>query len=391
VKLKKTIALFLALCMLLTSGCWDMVEVEKRAFVGAITVDLINKDEENGEKNNTSPFCEEKPKVIKVTFRVNEPSKALQGGPGAFVSLNIEAANMPDAMQELGSRIPRVPFYGQVRLLVFTDKLLKNEKVFKEVLDEFERRAIISQQMKVVAFKGDPEDMTKVEPKLENLMSLYVTGILENSKVLSNTASITLSDLLSTLRNNEGTGVIPVLEAKLGEDNNFIINKLALIKDYKLLTVLDTKYVKSYKIITDNLENGRKLIDYKGISVPYYIFSSRRRIWLEEDKGVLKYKVKVEMEGDIEQFEFDKMLFDSKVIADVEKTLDKYIASELETTTTYFQREIEHDFLEFKEYTNKYHYKIFKKYENNWDEAFKNAKIEYEVEAKIRRIGTSKK
>jgi Ger(x)C family germination protein len=389
-KRKRIIALFLSIGMLLTSGCWDMVEIERRALIGAMLIDLIEKDEENENKSNTSPFCEDIPNTIRVIFGINNPSKLMEGGQGAAVTRTVEAANIPDAMEELGSRTSRMPFYGQVRLLIFTDRLVKNEKIFRETLDEFERKAIINQQMKIVVLVGKEEDFFKVEPKLENIQSLYVTGIMDNSKVLSNTENINLGELNTNLRNNDGSAAIPVLEVQEKPESAYLINKVALIKDYKLLTILDSKYMKTYKMVKGELDNGRKLVAYKGITVPFYAFSSKRRIWLEEGEEGLKFRVKVELEGDIEQFEFNKELFDPKVIADVKKTIEDFTVRELEATTEYFQKDIGHDFLGFNEYTNKYHYKIFKKYENNWDEAFKNAEIVYEVEADVRRIGTSK-
>lgn len=390
---KRIAALFLILSLIFTSGCWDMIEIEKRAIVGAVIIDVIEKNEVNEEKEEqgeTSPFCEEKPKKLKVTFGLNNPSKLQEGGEGAAIFVSVEAANIPDAIEAFGERISRIPFYGHTRLIAVTDKLVKDKDILKEIVDEFERRAIINPQTKVVVFKGNPENVEKVETKLENLYSTYITGILENSKILSTTVSMTLHDLITELRNNDGVSAIPVLETDIEKQKIFIIDKLALIKDYKLLTILESKYIKTYKLVKGDLINARKLVTYKGIIVPFYIFTAERKIWLEEDEGTLKFRVKVMMEGDIEQFQFGEKIFDPKTINDMEKVIDEYTVKELDETTKYFQRDIGVDYLGFKEYTNKYHFRVFKKYEDNWDEAFKDAKIVYEVEAKIRRIGTSK-
>lgn len=390
-KLKRIVIILLTLSLIFTSGCWDMVEIERRAFVGAVAIDLIDKNEENEEKKETSPYCEDKPRRIRVTFGLNNPSKIMEGGEGGAVILTVDAANLPDAMEELGGRISRLPLYGHTRLLIFSEKLLKDRQIFMELVDEFERKAILNQQMRIAAFKGDPEDITKIDTKLENLPSAYIYGIMENSKVLSNTVSMTLQRLITELRNNDGRTAIPLLEIEKDKQDVFTIDKLALVNNYKLLTILDSKYIKTYKLVNGSFKTGRKLITYKGIVVPFFIYSAERRIWIEDDRPGLRFKVKLVLEGDIEQFKFDKMLFDPKVLKDVEKSIEKYTVEELEATTKHFQTDIGYDYLGFKEYMNKYHYRVFKKYEDNWDEAFKNARIEYEVEAYIRRIGTSKK
>jgi Ger(x)C family germination protein len=245
--------------------------------------------------------------------------------------------------------------------------------------------------MKIAVFRGDPEKIPEVDPGLENTVSGQVVGIMENSRVLADTVSMTLNELLTTIRGGDGTAVIPVLEIEEGKEPKFLINKLALIKDYKLLSYLDAKYIKSFKIITKTIDNGRKLISYKGTIIPFYIFTSTRRIWLEEDGDKLKYRVRIELEGDIEAYEFDKELFDPKIIQEIADEISRSTEYELATTTKYLQQEVGVDYLKFGEYTHKYHNKIYKKYENNWDEAFRNAEINYEVKTDIRRIGTSKK
>lgn len=388
-RLKSIVIVLLTLSLMFTSGCWDMIEIENRAMVAVVMVDLIENSNEAAEKEN-SPFCEDKPNRIRVTFGLNNPSKLMEGGEGAAVLVTVDAANLPDAMEELGGRISRKPFYGQTRLLIFSDKVLKDRKIFMELIDEFERKPIINQHMKIVAFKGDPMEIEKVDTKLENVHSIYIFKIMENSEILSNTVSLSLYQLIVQLRNDDGNAAIPLLGIEEDKQSAFTIDKLVLVNNYKLLTILDSKYIKTYKLINGKLKNGRKLFPYEGVVVPFYIFTADSRRWLVDETSGLKFKVKLVLEGDIEQFEFQKLLFDPKKIEDAEKSIEKYTVEELDAATRYFQKDIGYDYLGFKEYMYKYHYKSFKKYEKNWDEAFANAQIEYDVEAYIRRIGTSK-
>jgi Ger(x)C family germination protein len=225
--------------------------------------------------------------------------------------------------------------------------------------------------------KDETEKLPEVDPKLESTVSGYITGIMDNSKVLANTVSMTLNELLNTIRGSEGTAVIPVVEIEEGKVPQFTVNKLALIKDYKFLTYLDSKYIKSYKIITKKIDNGRKLVSYKGVTIPFYIFSSKRRIWMEEDGDKLKYHVRIELEGDIESYEFDKDLFDHNILDEIQNEISKSMEYEVDTTTKYFQNNIGIAYLGFEDYTHKYHNKVYKKYKENWNEAFKNAEISY--------------
>lgn len=279
-----------------------------------------------------------------------------------------------------------------MRLLILTDKVVKNEKVFKEVLDRLDRSTKINETAGVLLFKEDLKKLSEIDPKIESTVSGYLVGIMENSKIVTNTSSLTIYKFLSDIRNNEGRCCIPVLEIKSIEKGyEPYINKLCLIKDYKFLTYLDTEYVKEYRIMNNDFESGRVLVDYNDMTIPFFIYSINKRIWLLDDKENLKYKVKIEIEGDVDEYKFGKDLFDSKIIDDINKKIGEDQEKRLTAITKYFQNVIGVDYLGFKDYTHKYHNKVFKKYEDNWDEAFKNADIDYEVKVYIRRIGVSKK
>lgn len=381
-KVKRLIAILLIFSTTIFSGCWDKIEIEQRAIVAALMFDKAEIEEENDK----SPIGSDR---IDVRFGLINPAK-IQGAEEAFIVEKVKGINFPDAAERLSSRISRRPFFGHTKVLVFTEKFMKDEKLFREALDDIERGAVINQQMKVVALKSNPDKIMDVKSKLENLNAAYVTGIVENSSISLKIVSQTLAELLIEIRNGEGSAAIPTLEISSANNGDFVIDELTLIKDYKFLTYLDTKYMGSYKMITNKLDKGSKIIKFNDIIIPYYIYSISKRIWMEDEKE-LKYKVKYEIEGDISQYEFNKDLFDSGIIEQIESKIEKDIEKDLKETTAYFQNEIGHDYLGFDSYTHKYHNKIYRKYKDNWDEAFKKADISYEVKVNIRRVGTSKK
>lgn len=383
-KLKRIGIIFVIFLMPLSSGCWDKIEVEQRAFIGAM---LIDKAEKEGEGEFISP--EHGKDNLKVYFGIINPSK-VQGGEEAFITETVYGINFPESIKNLSSRIPRVPFFGHVRVLVITEAIVKDSKTFREILDEIERAAVINHQMKVVILKNSSEVLTKVKPKLENLNSTYITGIINNSKISGEIVSISYSELLQQVRNNNGRAAVPVIKVESENNKGYVIDELALIDNYKFTSYLDPMYVNSYKLITKKFVYGRRFANLDGIIVPYYVGSSKLKISLVDEKK-LKYRVKLEMEGDIEQFRFGEDIFKPETIKKVKRELEKTIKKELEETTQYFQNEVGYDFLGFRDYTYKYHNKTYKKYKKDWDSAFKKADIEYDVKVNIRRVGTSKK
>lgn len=371
--------------MLLSAGCWDKVEIEQRAFIALITVDANEKQDEEKQNNGSKGLLKDGEEKIKVVFGVVIPSKIQEGGTMAAAPKEIKASNFPDAVEKLSAQVSRLPFFGHSRALALGESILRDEKSFKELLDYLDRSAIINQQMNIVAMKGSPDQLLKVEPKIENMVSAIINGIMQNSKYITDVPTMDLTGLLKSLRNNDGSAAIPVLGV---EKEELIINQLALIKDYKLLNYLDTKYVGAYKVITDDLKSGRKMVEFKGDTIPYYIHEIHKKVWMDQDGDKLKYTVKFDIEADIRGYEFDEELLDVDKIKEFESAANESLENELEETTKYFQDVIGHDYLEFGDYTNKYHNKVYQDYEKNWDEQFRKAEITYDVDVKVRRIGT---
>ena len=389
-KHKRVLICILILTLLLTSGCWDKIELEQRVFITAMLIDLNEEDKENKPIGSTGAFNDDMPEKLKITFGMANPSK-IQEGENAFLTRSVTSVNATKAVEKLATMTSRVPFYGQLRLVILTERLVRNKETFKEILDHIERDAVINSLAKVVIFTGNPEEAFEIDPKLEILNSVYVTGIMDNSKITSETTDMTLTELLSSIRNNDGLAAVPLLEVRPQDGRGFEINRLALIKDYSLLDYLDTRYVRTYKIMNRKFKNGKKVINYKGLEIPFVIYTMNREIWLEEGGDNLKYRVKVEVEGDIKEYSFEENLFETNTLKDIQQKIQESIKMELQESTRYFQNVIGADYLGFGDYTNKYHNSVYKKYKENWDEAFKKAEISYDVKADIRRIGPSKK
>ncbi|QCX33413.1 Ger(x)C family spore germination protein [Caloramator sp. E03] len=393
-KIKKGILFLLIIELIFTTGCWDRVEIEQRGIVGAASLDVTDDAEETlnitKQMSANSKINENLEGPLKSVFGVIIPSK-IQVGEKAYETIEVKAANMPDSLEKLGQKMSRTPYFAQMRMMYFSEKFIKNQKVFIEALDRLDKSPKINETAYVVVVKGDIDILAKVEPKIESTLAAYILGITENSKITSNTSALPLYKLISNLRNNNGSCAIPVLEVKeKGDDYDLIINKLALIKDYKFLSYLDTKYVKVFRIMNNNFKKGRILVNYEDTIIPYYIYTLNKRIWIEENENKLKFNVKIEFEGDAEEYKFGKEVFNEEIIEKMSKAIEEYAKKEFEETTEYFQKVIGSDYLGFGDYTHKYNNKIYQKYKDNWDEVFRNSEIKYEVKAFIRRIGIAK-
>lgn len=367
------------------SGCWDKVEIEQRAIINSMIIDKGN----NGNGNGSTLSGEDSEKgKLKVTFGILVPHAQGQGEDMGY-SRVIYGDDMTQVLSRLGEETSRVPFYGQTRLLILSKDFLKQSECFKKLLDFIDRDASINTQMRVLASKDDPKKLIDVKPRLESSTTEHIMGILNNSERFSDTVSVSLEQLIDDLRESDGSGVLPVIEA-LPDNQTFRIDELGLIKDYSYLTEVGPEMIKEYKIITDKFAGGRQRVEFDGEMLSVYIYNCKTQKKLKPGNGSLGFKITVEAEGSVDGFSFDKSIMDKETIERIQTALENQIKKELEETTEYFQKKVGYDYLGFQEYIKKYEPKTYKKYKNNWEEHFRNAEMEYQVTFHIRRVGTTK-
>ncbi|EYE89874.1 hypothetical protein Q428_00385 [Fervidicella metallireducens AeB] len=378
---------YLSLILILTvvfTGCWDMREIDQRAIVDVVAADSLVTGGEK-DKNVNNAYFENQPKKVKYILQAISPGKIAKGDPKPYTRVEGNGISIADAIKRISEKFGNFPFYPHANVYIFGEKLISNREVFKGVIDDLERYPQFNRQMRIVVAKGSINDILDSNVKIENLLGAYIKTIVDNSQKLGNSISVKAGDLLIGLR-NEGKAVIPCIKK---EKDDIVSDKIALIKDYNLLTYMDKKYVRGFLCLNNKLEKGRKVIVSGDKYISYAIVSSKRRIWLT-DKENLKYTIAVEMEGDIYQYRFNDKLIGSDKIEEIKVKLEESMKKELEDTIRYFQKDVGVDYLGIGEYTKKYHYDLYKKYQNNWDEMFKKAEFDFDVEMYIRRVGPAR-
>ncbi|GIW48705.1 MAG: germination protein GerC [Caloramator sp.] len=384
--MKRLPLVFVLILSLLFQGCWDKVEIDERAFVGGIFVDVVG-EETSKETKETLPFYEEKMNgLLKVIFTLANPGEILRGGEEGYIAVEAEAETIPDAIRKIGIRLNRTPFFAHSKVVVLTDKVLKNEKVFKEIIDFLERDPDINATINIMVLEGDLEKLTKIKPKLDIYLVTYIQGVFSNASKLSYIVPVKLLDFISSI-NSGNKAVLPVITVK---EDEIEIKNIALIKDNKFYKDVDEKYLRAFQFLNGKLKGGRKFVNYKGIDISYFIQDNYRDIYVEDDNGKLKFTIKAELEGYLESESFSKEDIDKSILDEIESILSKSFELEIKETIKYFQDDIEADYLGLEDYTRKNYYKVYKKYKDNWDEAFKEAEFTVEAKAFIRRIGSKR-
>lgn len=113
-KVKKLFIVFIILSLIFASGCYDRIEIEQRAIISSILVDISDEYQESYNDLGKTVLSVNKSSEktngpLNIIFGIINPSK-IQAGEKAFETIEVKAINIPDGVEKLGERISRNPF-----------------------------------------------------------------------------------------------------------------------------------------------------------------------------------------------------------------------------------------------------------------------------------------
>lgn len=376
-KAEKSVKLIavLILCILLTTGCWDKIEIEDRLFVLAIGVDSAKKEEQNvPEDRYTLSF------VAPVVSKVKE-----EPGP-AFNTYETVDNSVIMSLSQLLERFSQKQFFGHTRAIFFGEDIVKDENLLKEVIDGVSRYHELHNSMYAYIVPGRAEDVFKVKPKYDKLLMPYITGITENSDYTSKVLRLSLSDMIIDLADQKGGVVIPKL---IPGKEEVVINSAGVLKDYKLIGYLEDQEVSAYNWLTDKAKGGDISIEHNDTPVTFRHFTFRRDIKFSKAEGGKIYlDYNMETEGSIEEYILGEKILNDKLLEIIENEVENRIKDESEKLIKKFQKVFRADLIGARDYLSKYQPKLFRTIEKDYNKYFTdNIEIKVTVDVHIRRVG----
>lgn len=388
----KITSLFLVLIIpFVFTGCWDRVEIDRRAFVSTIAIDTgddINQGKKLKKIKKDEPFEESMSKRLNVTYGYPDISELgpTKGAAASEKKISTEAYSMEDSLSEATKKSSRNIHLGHTKVLILSDAILQYPDVVKEIMDYFSRNADINRMMKIVITKGNAEKFQSFKPEMEKNFQTYITGIMENNDRNSSVLPMTLNEFISLISEN-GNAVVPYVEMDKDKDE-IILYGTAVIKNYRMLGVLNSVETSNLEILRGKSKGGNKVLYREGHPVDYIIEDVQRKFDLKNlDKDNLQLNVNIRIEGSISGFTIQKNVLQSKLIREYEESFNNSLSEECEKIIQTFQEKYSLDPLSIKEYLEKFHPYKYKRIKNNWEYVFKKAKINVNVHTKIRRTG----
>lgn len=327
--MNKGLTLLMLGLLVLLSGCWDQYELEDRANILGIAVDLVDESEIEDELEVThkkGEFPERKGTYYKVTAQIAVPGKIKLGPEGGSEGsdktswiIQTIGHTMKDAMAGLQQQLAERLYLGHLQIVIVSDEIA--EKGIEDINDYLGRNPQVRRTAWMVINEKDAAKVLQAAPPLETVPALYVADTLDNAVKFGKLPREYLGRFWIDLSDQGIDGVLPAV--KVVNNDRILVDGIALFNREKM--------VERTSPIEIGVFMGLKESNAGGYSIPvhvdegiYFLESQERKnkIKVNIQNGQPNAKIKVEIDAEIEeQLETDTL--DEDKMDKIEKEANK--------------------------------------------------------------------
>ena len=367
---RRALSLILLMAIILPSitACWDKVEIENRAFVVAIGVDRA----ENGGYT--------------LSLSLPTPSSSNDGENDdedpAHVKI-ISAQTISEAIHKLDAETDTILYFGQTKMLVLGESLLKDSDLVKGVIDAFNRHPELDQALHVLAAQGKAVDILKAYPPGNALPGQYVAGIYRDKRKTGGISfNMDLERLTTQTKHSHGV-LIPSLYAS---EKTLVLSGAALMIDSRKVGQLTSDELQGYLwCVEDGGLGAIVTAQVGGHPLPFKVESHSAKVRFHNQDGRLSALVNVELYGLTEEYaKGSESLNCAAFRKEAERQLESAVRGEILATVAKMQNEFAIDGYNWLEVMRKKQYSLYQRHSHYWRDVFPEINIVPHVTVNLR-------
>lgn len=367
---KKFVVFILIISFLLT-GCWDKVEIEERAHIGAVGIDMYS-----------NPDDKDVPSRYIFTFAFPENKK----DSTKDIIVSSVGENLYSVSRIMASRSNKEFFLGHLRTVVIGVDIAKDPKSFRQILDGIETNEFLSRRVVLAITEDSAGEIIKIVPAMENKLGEFIAEIFRRPDRIARIVGGSIGDIFTDLHES-GNTLIPKI---IPGETDVKIAGGGIINNYKFRGWLDEDETAHLLVLKGETKCLCGMsIEYKDHNIPVALRPKKPKLRLIEDEDNIKILIEVEMEGDIKQtyFEANDDMLEVATISKIQNKMEEATEQRTRVAIDKIQKEFETDIIGIDRYLRQSHYKLWKEIEDDWQEIFPNIDIDVNIDIKIRRIG----
>ncbi|MGM1021126.1 MAG: Ger(x)C family spore germination protein [Bacillota bacterium] len=369
------------------SGCWDSVELNQRAIVAAIAIDM---DGESG---------------YEVSLQVIVASEILGNkgrGDSPVVLYQQKGKSIYQAIRRASQKIPRDISLSHVRLVVLGEKLARHG--IGHTLDFMERYVETRSTMKMMVARGKTgKDVLASMTAMGRIPARDISGKLERSqRMYAGHYSVNLDDVIRGMSNKGGGPVITGVEvdgdleqARKSKLETIIpeamvhIKGMGVFRKDRLIYWLDDAKAVGLSMVNNKITGSEMVLDYgkeSGVIGITTVFS-RTRIHSLMERGKPVFIVDLEQTGSIDEVESAIDMKNPQVMKYLQYQWSRETRKIMESVIRDVQR-INSDVLGFGHELEMSHPTQWEKLSSQWSRHFAESAVRVHVTSVIKQSQT---
>jgi Ger(x)C family germination protein len=371
------------------TGCWDKVEIDKRAFIAIICIDKFEEEEEKdkNEGQTKKPIDQERNRyTVTIAYPNTGVIAGKQQGEPKFVYTSV-GKNFHDILDNLSTRLGRKMHFRHTKAIVIGERLAEDEKLFREVVDTIERSPEIGRKVNVMITPGKAKKIIETSTKDENVLGLFIRELVEQNLGTARLADADFGYILRSLHESR----VAITPRIFSSKDEFKIAGAAVLKDFKMVGYLGEEDTRNVMFMFDKVDSSVIHINADDLIMPIHITDSKTKKKVYEKDNNIYTSFYIQAEGDLVQhlFEVRNQPLDAQYIQKLEKIAAKSLEEQIKTTYKKIQKDFGTDLIQVGEYLRKHEPDVWKKVKGDWPQIFPKTKVDVHVEMKIRRIGVT--
>lgn len=383
--------------VLLLCGCWDRYEIEERANILALSIDIADEGDdivmhEVTHAKGEFPVTEDQV-VYKMTAQLAVPGKVMLGPSGGETNseetdwlLVAYGYSMKDALSNLQQELAERIYLGHIQIIVVSDKIAKSG--LKDIMDFLRRDFEVRRTSWLMVTEGDAQEILKATPPVQTVPSLYLASTLQDAVRYGKLPSEYLGKIWIDFSDIGVDAMVPLVKSK---GDHILVDGLAYFRGYKMVGKLSpTETGAVLALQGENPAGYTNVVKPENQKGVYLVKPLRRKSKISIDlvNGQPKVSIHVKIEGFIEEELYTNDLNEKK-LEEIEKTISKFGEKSLLALMKKLQED-ESDPLGLGAMVRAYYPKYWnEKVKDNegWYKVYKDLDITIHLDYKIRRTG----
>ncbi|NLJ40634.1 MAG: Ger(x)C family spore germination protein [Clostridiales bacterium] len=370
---RKTVLLCLiSVSLIISSGCWDRVEIERNAFILGLAIDL-NEDED-----------------LVLTYQValldafkgedEEKSKSTQ-------EISITSGSLSQATNSLLTYLGNVPNFAHCKLIVFGEEYAK--KGIKGSLDFLFRETRMRRTTTVCISEGQGKDIFKMESKMAPSPAMEIDQIITENFPLNNSI-FPFHDIGYLYRNFISGSDVCLIRVKPNKET-VSVSGAGVLKDFRLIGWYTEDEIQGQRYLLGEPGKGTMATSVpweKGGEITLKSLDISSSVTPKMENNKMKIVTTIMVEGDIDEIENSKLGDDIKTpLKTWENAIEDNIRHIVHSCYEKGRDIYNADTFGIDKRVEAYYPKFWEANKGDWGNAFKNIDIDLTVDVKIRRLG----